>query len=223
MICDDPGRPDRRALGPLGDLQDPGHLTGLPEGLPAEPRLKSPAGALQGQELLAEGQGQHRLPRADAAARPRHAPLSLQALRPGAPSCAAEPGLDKKSPAGGDRRARAGQGRVDRHVREVEFRARPTEAPRPAPGRPSTVRPGRLAACSARRRPISCWLLSRGYAHRQLAEAGRRSLRPGGPAADRRVAVSPAATPRPPRRQPAPGRPPRPSPAAPSGWTATTC
>ena len=48
MICDDPDAPIGN-VGPLGALQDPGRTTtSLPEGLPREKTLKTPAGAVQG-------------------------------------------------------------------------------------------------------------------------------------------------------------------------------
>ena len=95
LICDDPDAPTGEPWVHWVIYKFPADRTGLPEGVPRKPRLKDPAGAMQGLNSWPQAR-QHRLSRADAAARPRHAPLSLQALRLGGQCGRAGPGQEDR-------------------------------------------------------------------------------------------------------------------------------
>ena len=95
LICDDPDAPTDEPWVHWVIYKIPADVNGLPEGIHRDARLKQPVGHVAGEELVA--QGQRRLPRADAAAGPRRAPLLLQASTPWSVHLVVEPGLDKKT------------------------------------------------------------------------------------------------------------------------------
>ena len=94
LICDDPDAPTR-AVGALGHLQDPRRSHRLARGHPRQPRLKNPAGALQGQNSWPKDE--HRLSRADAARPATASTIITSSSTPWRPSWSVEPGLDKKT------------------------------------------------------------------------------------------------------------------------------
>ena len=89
---------------------------GLPEGMPRKPRLKDPAGAMQGTEFLAGGRDLgYRGPMPPPGHGTHHYYFKLYALKD---AIGVEPGLDKKTLLEKMQGHVLGRGRTDRHVRE---------------------------------------------------------------------------------------------------------
>ncbi len=95
LICDDPDAPTKDPWVHWVMYKIPANATGLPEGVPQQPRLKAPAGALQGQNSWPKG---HNIGYRGPMPPPGHGThryrFRLYALEA---KLVAEPGLDKST------------------------------------------------------------------------------------------------------------------------------
>ena len=102
LICDDPDAPTDEPWVHWVIYKIPADVAGLPEGIARLPRLKNPAGALQGQNSWPKGQNNigYRGPMPPPGHGVHHYHFKLYALEA---KLVAEPGLDKKRCAGKSR------------------------------------------------------------------------------------------------------------------------
>jgi Raf kinase inhibitor-like YbhB/YbcL family protein len=96
LICDDPDAQMDEPWVHWVIYKIPASLSGLPEGVPRDPRLKSPPGALQGQNSWPKGKGNvgYRGPMPPPGHGIHHYHFKLYALEAHLP---VQPGLDKKT------------------------------------------------------------------------------------------------------------------------------
>ena len=93
LICDDPDAPTHDPWVHWLIYKIPASLTGLPEGVPQQPRLKTPPGTLQGQNSWPKGHNiGYRGPMPPPGHGTHHYRFTLYALEA---KLVAEPGLDK--------------------------------------------------------------------------------------------------------------------------------
>lgn len=94
LICDDPDAPTDEPWVHWLIYKIPADLTGLPEGIPRDARLKSPKGALQGKNSWPKDNIGYRGPMPPPGHGTHHYYFKLYALEGHLP---VEPGLDKKT------------------------------------------------------------------------------------------------------------------------------
>ena len=94
LICDDPDAPTDEPWVHWVIYKLPADLTGLPEGIPRDARLKSPQGALQGKNSWPKGNIGYRGPMPPPGHGTHHYYFKLYALEA---LLSVEPGLDKKT------------------------------------------------------------------------------------------------------------------------------